>query len=317
MKKKSSPVKNARTQNNECSMLTSVIIFIILALTAVSSIAQEIEPRSYANLPTGANFVALNYNYTTGNIVSDPASPIKDLELNSNNLIAAYVRTFPLFGKLSRVQVLMPFVFLAGTARLAGKDTSATRTGLADTRIRFGINLFGSPALNPKEFATFKDATIFGASLVISIPTGQYFTEKLINIGTNRWGFKPEIGVSTRIGNFYGEAYTGVWFYTKNTEYINTKTLEVEPLFNIQGQINYVFENKMWLGLNAAYANGGDALVDGVSTNSKQDNWRIGGVFSTPLSRQLSAKLQYHTGAVVRRGSDFDFYSISFQYLWF
>jgi hypothetical protein len=72
----------------------------------------------------------------------------------------------------------------------------------------------------------------------------------------------------------------------------------------------------MWLGLNAAYANGGDALVDGVSTNSKQNNWRLGGVFSTPLSRQLPAKLQYLEGAVVRRGSDFDFYGISLQYFW-
>ena len=92
--------------------------------------------------------------------------------------------------------------------------------------------------------------------------------------------------------------------------------MKTDPLLNFQGQINYVFGNSIWLGFNAAYSKGGDAKIDGVSTNSEQDNWRLGGVLSMPLSRQLATKLQYHTGAVIRRGSDFDFYSVSFQYFW-
>jgi hypothetical protein len=299
-------------------MICRCIIAALFVLTvSVISFAQEIEPRAYSNLPVNANFAGLNYNFTTGNIISDPSAPIKELEVNTNNIVAAYVRTFSVFGRLSRIQLLQPFSFLAGTAKLRGKDTSGTRTGLADLRVRFGINLFGSPALGFEEFRKFKDGTIFGASLVVSVPVGQYYPERLINLGTNRWGFKPEIGLSHRFRNFYGEIYTGIWFYTSNNEYLKTNKLTVEPLFNIQAQINYVFNNNiMWAGLNAAYSNGGDAKLNGVSTNTKQDNWRFGGVFSSALSKHLSVKLQYHTGAVIRRGSDFDFYGISFQYFW-
>jgi hypothetical protein len=167
------------------------------------------------------------------------------------------------------------------------------------------------------EYVKRREGTVVGASLVISAPTGQYFEDKLINLGTNRWGFKPEIGISQRFRDFYGEIYAGVWFFTANNEYVKTNKLETDPLFNIQGQINYVFKNIAWAGINAAYSNGGNTGINGVSNNTKQDNWRMGAVVSSALSENLAVKLQYHTGAVIRRGSDFDFYGISFQYFWY
>lgn len=299
-----------------CVLLCTLEITLILAIQ-VNSYSQELEPRAYSNLPAKANFTAINYTYTTGNIISDPASPIKDLELNTNNIIAGYLRTFSLFGRLSRVQVLLPYTFLSGTAKLGGKDTSGTRSGLSDSRIRFGINIIGSPALSLKDFVKYEEEFVFGASLVISVPTGQYFPEKLINLGTNRWGIKPELGISRKFSNVYVELYTGFWFFTANNEYLSTKKLTSDPLYTIQMHFNYVFDNKMWIGVNGAYAYGGQAKVDGVNSGLKQDNYRLGLTYSTPLSRQLSVKFQYHTGAIVTGGSDFDFYGATVQYFWF
>jgi len=303
-------------KSNSSDFYKASMMLLIIFLLPSKLLSQEIEPRAYANLPVGSNFGVLNYSFTSGNIISDPVSPVKSLEIDANNLTAGYVRTFDLFGKLSRIQILQTFTFLSGTAKLAGKDTSGSRTGFADTRIRFGINLLGSPALSPKEFVSYKDGTTFGASLVVTIPTGQYFEERLINLGTNRWGIKPEIGISQRFSNFYGELYSGIWFFTKNNEYLTDKTLSVEPVFNFQGQVNYIFKKNIWLGFNTAFSTGGETKVDGVSSDTQQDNWRFGGVFAMPLSRNFAMKIQYHTGAVVRRGSDFDFYGLTLQYFW-
>lgn len=294
----------------------SVCLLYCILISNSDSFTQEIEPRAYSNLPVNSNFAVLNYNFTNGNIISDPAAPIKELELSANNIILGYVRTFSLFGNLARIQVTVPYTFLSGTARLAGKDTAGSRAGMSDSRIRFGYNFIGSPALSFEDFIKRKESTILGASFVISLPTGQYFEERLINLGTNRWGFKPEIGISRKFGRFYAEIYTGVWFYTSNNEYLVNKEFSTDPLFTVQSHLNYLFPNTMWLGLSAGFASGGEGSVNGVSTDTKQDNWRIGGVFSTPLSRHLSLKLQYHTGAVVRRGSDFDLYSATLQYFW-
>ena len=56
-----------------------------------------------------------------------------------------------------------------------------------------------------------------GASLAIAFPTGEYFADKLVNLGTNRWASKPEVGVSYPRGPWTLEFYGGGWFFTRNS----------------------------------------------------------------------------------------------------
>ncbi|SAL06252.1 hypothetical protein AWB81_07508 [Caballeronia arationis] len=59
------------------------------------------------------------------------------------------------------------------------------------------------PALTPEEFARREQATSAGISLTMSATTGQYLPSRLVNIGANRWGFRPEIGISQPYGNWF------------------------------------------------------------------------------------------------------------------
>lgn len=52
----------------------------------------------------------------------------------------------------------------------------------------------GGPAMQPKEFAKWKQKRLLGLSLKVVAPTGQYCGTKLINWDSNRWAFKPELG---------------------------------------------------------------------------------------------------------------------------
>src|SRR5882672_8248853 len=150
---------------------------------------QDLEPRVYANLPKGTNALGLAYAYSFGNVLTDPSKPISGLKIKGNNFGLAYVRTFGLVNRLARVQVSIPLMFITGRAQLNGRDTSAVRNGFGDARIRFGINLIGSPALSLKEFRLYQQKTIVGFSLVTSVPVGIYHKTKLINLGSNRWAF--------------------------------------------------------------------------------------------------------------------------------
>lgn len=279
--------------------------------------SQEIEPRNYANLPKGFNALAFAYSYSTGEVVSDASLPLQDFNVTSNTPLIGYVRTFSLFGCLSRIQYTLPYTFLSGNITYKGRDTSGTRSGLNDSRLRFGINFYGSPALSPQNFPKYKQGRIIGASLVTSIPTGQYYSDKLINLGSNRWGFKPEIGISNSLGNAFLEAYAGVWLYTNNNEYLGNNSLSQNPLYSFQFHASYLFKNYMWVALNFAYSNGGQTSLNGVKNNDYQNNSRIGLTYSTPISKQLSAKLQYHIAAETRRGSDYKIFVATLQYTWY
>lgn len=278
--------------------------------------SQDLEPRAYANVPKKLNVAALGYVFMDGNVVTEPSLPISDFKIQSHNLAVSYVRTFGLANKLARVQVSVPFTFMDGSALVAGDLVTGSRTGFADTKVRFGINLLGSPALDKSEFRSFQQKTILGVSLVTSIPTGRYYEDKRVNIGTNRWGVKPEIGISKRFAHVYAEAYGGVWFYTDNNDFLGKK-MEQKPTFSLQAHASYYFKNNMWLGFNTTWFFGGKTIIDGVPEASQIDNWRVGGTFSTPIAKGQSIRFQYHVGAFTNNGLDYYALSAVYQYSFF
>jgi len=289
------------------------ILFFICNL----SIAQDLEPRAYANMPKDANVAVASYGYMKGDVVSEPTLPIKDFVIASNNFGIGYLHTFGLGNKLARVQVVLPYVIMDGKATVSGEQITGNRTGFGDMRIRLGINLLGSPALARKDFAQYQQKTIFGVSLVTSVPTGLYYTDKRVNIGANRWGFKPEVGISKRFKHIYAEFYSGVWFYTKNDEFLGDKDLQQDPVLSFQGHASYYFKNQMWVGVNINWFSGGKTVVNDLPAGSVINSSRIGATWSVPLSRSQSVKLQVNTGTFKDIGLNYDSVTLSYQYVFF
>ncbi|WP_035647227.1 transporter [Flavobacterium sp. ASV13] len=289
---------------------------VTLFLFSILCYGQDLEPRAYANVPKKLNVAAFGYVFMDGNVVTEPSLPISDFKIQSHNIAASYIRTFGLANKLARIQVSLPFTFMDGSALVAGDLVTGSRTGFADTKVRFGVNLLGSPALDKSEFRAFQQKTILGVSLVTSIPTGRYYDDKRVNIGTNRWGIKPEIGISKRFAHVYAEAYGGVWFYTDNNDFLGKK-MEQKPTYSLQAHASYYFKNQMWVGFNTTWFFGGKTIIDGVPEASQIDNWRVGGTFSTPIAKGQSIRFQYHVGAFTNNGLDYYALSAVYQYSFF
>ncbi|PVX44681.1 outer membrane putative beta-barrel porin/alpha-amylase [Flavobacterium sp. 103] len=293
--------------------------FLLIALFFIYNccVAQDLEPRVYANLPKGGNIIVGTYGFMKGDVVSEPTLPIADFVISSNNFGVGYMHTFGLANKLARIQVAVPYVTMDGKATVSGEKVTGNRTGFGDMRIRFGINLLGSPALERKEFAKYQQKTIFGTSLVVSVPTGVYYADKRINIGSNRWGFKPEVGISKRFEHVYAEFYSGVWFYTQNNEFLSDKDLKQKPVLSLQGHASYFFKNHMWVGINLNWFSGGKTVIDDLPAGSVINSSRIGATWSVPLSRSQSVKLQFNTGTFKSIGLNYDSISLGYQYVFF
>jgi hypothetical protein len=294
-----------------------IILTTLICFPFASVFGQDLEPRAYANVPKGINVLAVGYGFNKGNVLSDPALPIEDFKIDTQILGVNYIRSFSFAKKLARVQVSLPMVDMQGRLVLDGEEVTGSRTGLADMRIRFGINLTGSPALDKKEFQRYQQKAIFGVSLVTSVPTGRYYSDKKINIGSNRWAFKPEIGISKRFTHLYAEAYVGAWFYTNNTEYLTNKVLSQKPTTTFQVHASYYFKNQMWVGINTNYYKVGKVEIDGIPPEKLFNDWRIGGTFSAPISKSHSLRLQFHTGLFANLGLNYDSLTLAYQYVFF
>ena len=147
------------------------------------------------------------------------------------------------------------------------------------------INLYGAPALTLKEFADWEQDLIIGASLQVSAPWGQYDPSRIVNIGTNRWSFKPEIGMSKAVGPWTLEVQAAATFFTDNDDFYGGKTRSQDPLYSCRGTLIYGFRSGIWASVDATYFAGGRTTVNGVLNNDLQQNWRLGATLAFPVDR--------------------------------
>ena len=294
-----------------------VFLTTLICFSCLLASGQDLEPRAYANVPKGINVLAVGYGFNKGNVLTDPSLPIEDFKINTQILAVNYIHSFSVAQKLARVQMSLPFADMQGHLTQNGELITGSRTGLADMRIRFGINLTGSPALDRKNFRQYEQKAIFGVSLVTSVPTGRYYNDKKINIGSNRWGFKPEIGISKRFKHVYAEAYVGTWFYTTNTDYYNNNELTQKPTISFQAHASYYFKNQMWVGLNTNWYKVGEVAINDVYSGDTQKDWRLGATFSVPITKTQSLRFKYHTGIYADLGLNYDSVTLAYQYIFF
>lgn len=296
---------------------TTYLLAALLVAGSSAAAAQQLEPRAYAPSPVGLNIVGTPYLYQTGAVITDPSLPIKDVDAKINILNVFYDRTFSFFGRSASAIITVPYVWAKVTGEVGEQARTVTRSGQGDMLMRFSTNIFGGPALTPQEFAHTKQGTTLGASLIVSMPTGQYDGTKLINIGTNRWAFKPELGLSCPFGKWTFEFYTAVWFYTANDDFFGGNRRTQEPIPVLQGHVGYTFRPGLWLALDGTWYTGGQTTVDGVLNADRLKNSRFGATLAVPLGHGHSIKVGWAKGATTRIGQDFTTTGLTYQYLWF
>lgn len=291
---------------------------LIAALTAstVSVWAQEIEPRAFSNIPLDVNFLIAGYGYAEGGLVTDPTLPLENANLQTHTAVLAYARSLEVWGQSGKFDVILPYAWLSGTAELAGESREREVSGFGDPRLRFSLNLYGAPALSIKEFASYQQDLIIGASVQVSVPSGQYAADKLINIGSNRWFVKPELGFSKTWDAWTLELATAATFFSDNDDFLDSKTRQQDPIYSVKGGLIYGLRNGIWVALNGTYFTGGRATVDGVGGNDLQKNSLAGITVALPVNRYNSVKLYASTGVSTRIGSDVDTIGIAWQYRW-
>jgi hypothetical protein len=295
-----------------CSLAVGLVLF------SRATSAQQLEPRAYAPSPIDVNIAGVPYVYQTGSVITDPSLPIQNVDAKVNGAAVFYDRTFSFFGRSASALLTLPYVWAKVTGDVFEQTRTVTRSGLGDMGFRFSTNIFGGPALTAEEFArTPPTATTLGASLNVSIPTGQYDGAKLINIGTNRWAFKPELGLSVPVRKWTFELYTGVWLFTPNDDFFGGHRRTQNAIPVLQGHVGYTFRPGLWLSLDGTWYSGGETTVDGVPGADRQSNARVGATLAVPLGRSQGFKLAWARGATVRFGQNFTTYGLTYQVHWF
>ncbi len=299
-----------------CAAITRLGGVLVLAMAAANAWAQDIEPRAYSNAPVGVNFLIGGVVRTRGGLSSDPSVPITDAKLESTSLVLAYARSLDLWGKSGKFDAIVPYTRLSGTADYLGQSLERNVTGFGRPAFRISVNLHGAPALGLKEFRTWKQDLIVGASLQVAPPWGQYDADRIVNISSHRWSFKPEVGLSKAIGPWTLELQAAATFFTDNGDFYGGTTRSQDPLYSLQGHVIHGFASGKWLSVDATYFAGGRSRIDDVLSNDLQQNWRVGAILAIPVGPLNSIKFSASSGVSARTGNNFDALGVAWQYRW-
>ena len=296
-----------------------VSLLSFLALGAQLS-AQDLAPRAYVITAVHSNAVTLTWSFYDGGLNFNGTIPVTNATGTYYVSILSYYHSMNFFSRSANITASLPYGVGTFQGDVSDQSRSVYRSGLLDSSFRFSVNLMGGPAMQPKEYVKWKQKRLLGLSLKVVAPTGQYSGTKLINWGSNRWAFKPEVGYSERWGHWVLDGYAGVWFYTTNSaSYAGpvTKPQNEAPIGALEGHLSYDVRSRLWVSLDANFWWGGITSLSGIQNlQTKQTGSRIGATLSFPISKHQSIKFSYSNGTYISFGGYYQNVSAAWQYSW-
>lgn len=301
------------------------VLIALMAVKAVTLSAQDLAPRAYVVTPIHSNAMTLTYSFYDGNLLFDGAVPITGATARVHVTVLSCYHSLKFFGRSANVLVSLPYGVGHFQGTVVGAEANAYRSGLLDSSYRFSLNLKGAPAMTTTEMLQWRQKTLIGTSFKVVAPTGQYDPTKLLNFGTNRWAFKPEVGLSERLSHWVVDAYGAVWFFTTNPEFFSHNQFnpgvisqKESPVGAFEGHLSYDVKPRFWVSLDGNFWFGGKTSLNGMTNPlTEQKNSRVGGTASVPMTKHQSLKFSYNNGAYIRYGGNYQNVSIAWQYSWY
>jgi hypothetical protein len=288
------------------------------------ALGQDLAPRAYVITPVQTNAIDLTYSYFTGNVLLNGAVPITGATANVNVPIFTFYHSLNFFGHSANITASLPYGVGSFQGTVISVEDDVRRSGLLDSFYRFSVNLKGGPAMPLDVYQKWRQTMLIGASLKVVAPTGQYDGTKLINLGNNRWAFKPEIGYSQRWGHWVLDGYGAVWFFTTNQEFFShnqffpgIQTRSESPVEAFELHLSYDIKPRLWISLDGNFWHGGETRLNGSENlNTVEKNSRVGVTLSVPVSKHQSLKVSFNNGAYINYGGNYKNVSIAWQYSW-
>ena len=296
-----------------CCLFIPVLLFSPLSQLS----AQELEPRNLTNLPRGINFFSAGYAYASGNTLLDPSLPLEDFNGRINTILLAYVHSVNFWGKSGKIGAILPFAGGDFEGVFLDEPFTDTYTGFGDIRLRASVNLTGAPSLMPKDYLDYQQNVVSGLGIQITAPTGNYNPEQLPNLGTNRWTFRFNYGISKTVKNWIFELYAGIWVFTPNNNFLEDFRLTATPLWVTKTSIiRSLGKRDNWIAFSMGYGYGAKISIDDAERDAVLSQMPLSLIYAHSIGKRHTLKLALASSIRFEQGADYDAFAISYQVRW-
>ncbi|MEZ4601100.1 MAG: transporter [Syntrophotaleaceae bacterium] len=271
------------------------LLCVMAAMASVPDFARATDPRDYIPLPSGSMLFCTYLQHTTGHRFKvDDEVVSNDFNLSQNLVIFRPVY----YTDLGPFTVDPQALIIAGEASLDGDIIADTSTsGIADPVLLMTTWFVNDPA----------NKLWFGWTPYLTVPIGEYSKKRPLNLGTNRWALKNELGLVKGFGPFYIDLVGHVTWFDDNDEFWNGTeevTKEQDLLYGAEVHLSYDIHPRWWVGLSYFYANGGETEIDGVDQKDDQDNHALMFTSAFGIGDHYQLLFQYRDDFGVKSGTE-------------
>ena len=227
-------------------------------------------------------------------------------DVEATLMIANYARNLVLFDRLSTVSL-----GVAGGSLDAAFDVgssmsptplvaySESASGYADPFVQLDVNLYGTPPMKRNfELYDYEPTWTIDVATMLGLPIGTYDSDKLVNLGQNRWFGRIALPVKYHFGVFAPgymksfELIPSVWLFAENDDFMGQK-LENDPMLQVEAHLTSDFTRSLWGSLDLLYRSGFQSEIDGVEMGEELDIGDLGYTLNFQVNDNLGIRASF------------------------
>ncbi len=270
-----------------------LLISVLLSSFLLPDLARAADPRDYIPLPAGSMAFITYLQHITGHrLKADDDVVSSDFNISQNMVIFRPVY----YTNLGPFVVDPQALIIAGEASLDGDLVSdKSSSGISDPVLLMTTWFINNP----------EKKLWFGYTPYLTLPIGEYSKKRALNLGTNRWALKNELGLVKGFGPLYIDLIGNVTMFGDNDDYwtgLEEVTKEQELVYGAEVHLSYDISKRWFLGLSYFYSGGGETEIDGIDQNDSQNNHALMFTSSVLIGDNYQLLLQYRDDFAVESG---------------
>ncbi|TDJ28626.1 MAG: transporter [Gammaproteobacteria bacterium] len=302
-------------RNGLSRFLVFIAFPIAVSLTCGYANAVDDGARAYWKGRAGTNAVSIQYlNLHMQGSAALQFAPAQYIypgaDVEADMIVVSYARHMTLFDRPASLLVTLvegsvdadfdigitPPEFLPPGV-VPGTSFSQSASGYADPVVQLDVNLFGTPPLNAGfDLLNYEPTWTLDAAVMLGIPIGEYDSDKVVNLGLNRYygriafPFKYHFRVFSPGYMSSLEVVPSVWLFGENDDFVGQK-LDNDPMWQLEAHWTHDFTRHFFGSIDLLYRKGFQSEFNGVDVGSDIE---IGGIGFT-LNFQVTDNLSLRT----------------------
>ena len=250
--------------------------------------------RAYFAVPAGSN----NISGTATYVHTEVSGSMFDAAVFS----PSFQHQFDLGGDSASFLIGVPFGGVSGTIpTLGGPLKLSNNPALGDAFVGATVGLVNAPSLSPMQYAQYQPGFTASVAGRVFLPTGDYDSSRILNLGANRWSFEAMLPMSFIMGSSVldpnlttFDIVPNVQFFGDNSKPSLANLKSQAPLFGLEGHVTHNFNPAIWGSLDASAKIGGETTnAAGVAQGDGQRTLALGATLGATLSQSFALRFSY------------------------